>query len=390
MSKEISVIVNNVSKVYKVSNDLSFTALDNISFSVEKGEFFGILGLNGAGKSTLLKLLSNVTKPTTGEIKTYGRIVSMLEVGTGFHPEMTGYENIYLNGAIIGMTKKEIDEKLQSIIDFSEIGDFINLPVKKYSSGMYMRLAFAIAINSSADILIIDEVLAVGDAYFQEKCIKKIKEINTNGSTIIFVSHSMPLIKSMCNKCIFLKKGKIEYIGSTKDAVDRYMSVKGIKKELLKTSWDNENVPNHGGCKIYSISILNNNKIYDNSKIDFQINYEVYEKKDLCFSFILRNKDGEIILSSLSNLEKHFVNNDRRIGNFVMNLSIPPYLLQPGQYTVQINVVCGEYRNIKELNNVLVFVVHESDTILGGYEFGIQGAVRPKLIWDEQLKEDNE
>lgn len=202
----------------------SFTALNGVSFSVKKGETVGLIGSNGAGKSTLLKLISRITAPTDGNIYIDGRVSSMLEVGTGFHQELTGRENIYLNGSILGMTKKEIDDKMESIIEFSECEKFIDTPVKRYSSGMYVKLAFAVASHLESEIMIMDEVLAVGDMKFQQKCLNKMKDIaETEGRTIIYVSHNMETIHKLCKRCIVLDHGKIVYDGATDEAVRIYL-----------------------------------------------------------------------------------------------------------------------------------------------------------------------
>lgn len=206
-----------------------FYALNGISFEVRKGEALGIIGGNGAGKSTTLKLISQVTAPTKGKIYLNGRITSMLEVGTGFHPELTGRENIYLNGAILGMTKAEIDNKIEEIIDFSECRQFIDTPVKRYSSGMYVKLAFSVAAHLDSEIMIMDEVLAVGDMAFQKKCIDKMKSISTDeGRTILYVSHNMNTIRQLCDRCIVLDKGKVVYEGDVEEAISIYMSSKEV------------------------------------------------------------------------------------------------------------------------------------------------------------------
>ncbi len=196
----------------------TFMALNGIDLTVYKGEALGIIGSNGAGKSTMLKLLSRVTAPTEGEIDIYGRIASMLEVGTGFHGEMTGRENVYMNGAILGMTKAEIDAKMEQIIDFSEVRDFIDTPVKRYSSGMYVKLAFSVAAHLDSEIMIMDEVLAVGDMAFQKKCLDKMREAaNKEGRTVLYVSHNMNTIRQLCDRCIVLDKGKIVFDGDVED-----------------------------------------------------------------------------------------------------------------------------------------------------------------------------
>lgn len=199
-------------------------ALQDISFNVKEGEVLGIIGKNGAGKSTLLKILSRVTGPTTGSIKAYGRIASLLEVGTGFHPELTGRENIYLNGAILGMSKAEIRSKFDEIVDFSGCERYIDTPVKRYSSGMYVRLAFAVAAHLEPEILIVDEVLAVGDAEFQKKALGKMKDISTGqGRTVLFVSHNMAAVQSLCNNCVLMENGKISSIGKTEIILNKYV-----------------------------------------------------------------------------------------------------------------------------------------------------------------------
>ena len=198
-------------------------SLRDINFEINQGEAVGIIGKNGAGKSTLLKLLSRVTSPTTGQIKVKGRIASLLEVGTGFHPELSGRENIYLNGAILGMRKKEITRKLDEIIDFSGVERYIDTPVKRYSSGMYVRLAFAVAAHLESEILIVDEVLAVGDAEFQKKCLGKMGDISKGeGRTVLFVSHNMAAVKSLCTRGILLENGKVVFDGNSKETISRY------------------------------------------------------------------------------------------------------------------------------------------------------------------------
>ncbi len=215
-----------------------FLALDDVSFSIQKGERVGIIGHNGAGKSTLLKLLSRVTAPTKGTISYNGRIASMLEVGTGFHPELTGRENIYLNGAILGMTKAEIAEKFDDIVAFAEMEKFVDTPVKRYSSGMYVKLAFAVAAHLDSDILVMDEVLAVGDMKFQQKCLGKMDDVSkSEGKTVLYVSHNMNTIRQLCTRCIVLDHGKVIFDGDVEAAIGIYMSV----NEDLKLTYDYRN-----------------------------------------------------------------------------------------------------------------------------------------------------
>lgn len=208
----------------QVHSGEKFLALDDLSFSVKKGERVGIIGHNGAGKSTLLKLLSRVTAPTSGEISFSGRIASMLEVGTGFHPELTGRENVFMNGAILGMNKREIRDKFDAIVKFAEMERFIDTPVKRYSSGMYVKLAFSVAAHLDSEIMIMDEVLAVGDMKFQQKCLGKMSEVSKNqGRTVLYVSHNMNTIRQLCDRCIVLNHGKLQFDGEVEEAIDIYM-----------------------------------------------------------------------------------------------------------------------------------------------------------------------
>ena len=249
-------------------------SLRDINFEIEQGDAVGIIGRNGAGKSTLLKLLSKVTQPTTGSFKVNGRIASLLEVGTGFNPEMTGRENIYLNGAILGMRRAEITRKLDEIIAFSGVERYIDTPVKRYSSGMYVRLAFAVAAHLEAEILIVDEVLAVGDAEFQKKCLGKMGEVSKGeGRTVLFVSHNMGAVKNLCNKGIFLQNGLLEYKGDVNTTLDLYQNTNILNFDLEKTFRNNQNLP----VFISKVSLLVNGKKAENSAIDFKdlISFEV-------------------------------------------------------------------------------------------------------------------
>ncbi len=215
----------------------TFMALNGLDFTIRKGEAVGIIGSNGAGKSTLLKILTHVTAPTEGTVDMYGRVASMLEVGTGFHPEMTGRENVYLNGAILGMSKAEIDAKMEDIIEFSEVRDFIDTPVKRYSSGMYVKLAFSVAAHLDSEIMIMDEVLAVGDMQFQKKCLTKMRQVaQLQGKTVLYVSHNMATIRELCTRCIVLQQGKIIYDGAVEDGISCYLSTKAVRTDFVDYS----------------------------------------------------------------------------------------------------------------------------------------------------------
>ncbi len=254
-----------------------FLALNDLSFDVEKGETIGILGHNGAGKSTILKLICRVTAPTKGNIYMNGRITSMLEVGTGFHPELTGRENVYLNGAILGMTKAEIDKKFDEIVEFSEVGQFIDTPVKRYSSGMKVKLAFSVASHLDSEIMIMDEVLAVGDVNFQNKCIARMKQVaEKEGRTILYVSHNMATVKSLCSRCIVLSAGKKIFEGSTEEAIAIYMKNDEFENT---TFFDTSKALRHKKCNqrhlLQSLELLgkDTNKLEYNEKIQFRIRW---------------------------------------------------------------------------------------------------------------------
>jgi len=247
-----------------------FWALDNVSFEVRQGEVLGIIGRNGAGKSTLLKILSQVTTPTSGQIKIKGRIASLLEVGTGFNPEMTGRENVFLNGAILGMTKAEIRGKFDEIVAFSGVEEFIDTPVKRYSSGMYVRLAFAVAAHLEPEILIVDEVLAVGDAEFQKKCMGKMKDVAEHGRTILFVSHNLKAVSTLTTRCVYLANGTVNFIGSTGDAVERYVGSgqddNPIYSEKLTTNTSQPRI-----CSVQLKTSLPGNIHFNNDPIEILI-----------------------------------------------------------------------------------------------------------------------
>ena len=289
-------------KSYK-KNEL-FTALDGVSFDVKKGETIGLIGRNGAGKSTLLKLLSRVTAPTEGEIRIKGKISSMLEVGTGFHPELTGKENVYLNGAILGMSKKEVDERLDEIIEFSECGQFIDTPVKRYSSGMFVKLAFSVAAHLNSDIMLMDEVLAVGDMAFQKKCIDKmVSAARDEGKTIIYVSHNMQTIRQLCSRGIVLDKGKVVFNGDVEDAINLYLKNDEITAKLYY-DFANSHSFNFLTNKVImdSLEILgkDNCQFKDDEKIRFILKFHCNEDVEkLSFRTLVHNNDQMIVATSV-------------------------------------------------------------------------------------------
>lgn len=254
-SDEIAIRVSNVTKAYKIfdtpgkrflyhmfhtKSGRDFVALDNVSFEVKKGESFGIIGRNGSGKSTMLQILAGIIKATSGNIEVNGRIAALLELGSGFNPESTGYENIYMNAAILGVSKEDIDKKVHQIIEFADIGDFVNQPVKTYSSGMFVRLAFAVAINVDADILLIDEALAVGDVFFRQKCYAKLNQLKEEGKTIILVSHGMNEVEQFCDRVLLLNQSQMLMCGDSREAVQRYYMLEYDEKEYEEDEFQND------------------------------------------------------------------------------------------------------------------------------------------------------
>lgn len=298
-----------------------FRALDGISFKVKKGEALGIIGHNGAGKSTLLKLLSRVTAPTSGEISYEGRIASMLEVGTGFHPELTGRENVYLNGAILGMTKSEIDSKFDEIVEFAEMRKFIDTPVKRYSSGMYVKLAFAVAAHLDSEIIVMDEVLAVGDMKFQQKCLGKMGDAaNNEGKTVLYVSHNMDTIRRLCTRCLVLDHGKIIFDGAPEEAIAIY-SNKGMAEKIVEKSL--ENAPRYceveaGRSASFSYYKLLNKEINvykQDEKLQVELTWESERIiENTCVRFVFWSIRGHSVASSLClNFGKTTVGKNTRV-----------------------------------------------------------------------------
>lgn len=328
-------------QVAGVERSEEFWALKDVNFTVEKGEVVGIIGANGAGKSTLLKILSQITPPTTGEIKINGRVGSLLEVGTGFHSELSGRENIYLNGAILGMTKVEITKKFDEIVAFSGVEKFLDTPVKYYSSGMYVRLAFAVAAHMDPEILIVDEVLAVGDAEFQKKCLGKMDEITKKeGRTILFVSHNMEAIKQLCGRCVLLDNGGIKKIGKTGEVIDFYLNNhRNFKPELFFPA------TNKNEAEITSIKILKNNnelasEIYNNEDFLIEVEFNIYSKINaiLCFSVFLN--DNYYFISAetdkLNPSDKKLINYSP--GSYRASILVNKFILIPNSYELELSL----------------------------------------------------
>lgn len=346
-------------------------ALRDINFEVQQGEVLGVIGRNGAGKSTLLKILSKVTTPTNGQVRIRGRIASLLEVGTGFHPELSGRENIFLNGAILGMTKQEIQLKFDEIVDFSGVERYIDTPVKRYSSGMYVRLAFAVAAHLEPDILIVDEVLAVGDAEFQKKCLGKMKDVSErDGRTVLFVSHNMLAIKNLCYKAVFLDNGMIKYSGLVQDTLNEYM-LNG-RNLMVNCAEDSVNIKNEF-LELITANAISDGAIFKvNSGISIEFVFKVVQSLSMNLSLVLKDSFDTVIFNAISEIKKV------KQGLYKSTLEIPGNLLNDGRYFVDIYFVDSEkLKPIMVVAEIMSFDV-EDDRDLSWTKKWI-GAVRPKL-----------
>jgi lipopolysaccharide transport system ATP-binding protein len=324
----------------KKGNSRHVWALKHIDLEVQKGDVLGIIGKNGAGKSTLLKILSRTTAPTTGEFKVKGRIASLLEVGTGFHPDLTGRENVFLNGAILGMTKAEIKRNFDEIVAFSGVERYIDTPVKRYSSGMYVRLAFAVAAYLESDILIVDEVLAVGDAEFQKKCLGKMKDVSGQGRTVLFVSHNMSSIKSLCNKCLYLKHGETKSLGETSKIIEQYFNeeVAILNDGVIL---DNLSTYSTGDAKFKRFEIKNKagapiDTLYYQQGFFIETELEVARNVDKAIlDFSISTSDNRFSYTSSFDIKKDFF--ALKKGKMKIKLWMDPVLM-PGTYSFNLGV----------------------------------------------------
>jgi lipopolysaccharide transport system ATP-binding protein len=375
----------------KGSSDVVWS-LQDINFEIQAGDAVGIIGKNGAGKSTLLKILSRITSPTTGKITINGRIASLLEVGTGFHPELSGRENIYLNGAILGMRKAEIKKKFDEIVDFAGVERYIDTPVKRYSSGMYVRLAFAVAAHLEPEILVVDEVLAVGDFEFQKKCLGKMKDVSSNdGRTILFVSHNMAAISNLCSKAMLLKNGRFVEFDDARKVIESYMQTGSVNLGCVYTSdivFSRIN-PKFNIEKIY----LTNNKIISSEfgldeDIAVVVEYEVLEATLASVSIHLLDKYEECILATFNadsaNTGKDpLYNVELKKGKYQSTCVIPKDLLNESTY--KINVFLSSDLTFNDMTialNVLSFQTHDTNGMSSQHIGEWTGQIRPKLYWN--------
>ncbi|MGA9533880.1 MAG: ABC transporter ATP-binding protein [Anaerolineales bacterium] len=363
-------------------------ALKDVSFQVAHGEVLGIVGRNGAGKSTLLKILSRITEPTEGGATIYGRIGSLLEVGTGFHPELTGRENIYLSGAILGMRRAEIDRKFDEIVAFAEVQRFLDTQVKRYSSGMYVRLAFAVAAHLDPEILIIDEVLAVGDAAFQKKCLGKMGDVATAGRTVVFVSHNMVAIQNLCQRALWLDDGKILDAGQPSEVVSNYLSA--ANESMVHREWpDISTAPGNDRVKIRAVRVRpEDGELADQLTMDSPVNVEVeFWNLDpgatllLGWRFFTQNQ-AIAFTSSSGEFAADFAGEPMQSGLYRGTCHVPANLLNEGGYELRLYVYQDRGKVLFRMDEALVFdIINTGER--PGYRYSREpGAVRPLLSWD--------
>lgn len=364
----------------------TFWALKDVSFEVKHGEVLGIIGRNGAGKSTLLKILSRITKPTSGHAEIYGRVGSLLEVGTGFHPELTGRENIFLNGAVLGMSRRDIMKHFDEIVAFADVEQFLDTPAKRYSSGMYMRLAFAVAAHLEPEVLVVDEVLAVGDAEFQKKCLGKMSEVAKSGRTVLFVSHNMVAVQNLCSSALWLQHGSAHALGEVMSVVSGYVS--SGASELTERTWDNpETALGNALVRFRRMAV----RPVDGRPSDLMtaitpiaLEFEYWNLKPdakLNLSLVLENERGEIVFNTFPIREPVWGGKAFPVGLFCSSVIVPGYLLNDGFYNVELYVVEDESTVLFREKGVLSFEIVDSPERRGKWYGKVIGAVHPRLEW---------
>ena len=369
------------------SNKVTFWALRDVSFEVKQGEIIGLIGRNGAGKSTLLKILSRITAPTAGRAEISGRIGSLLEVGTGFDYELSGRENVFLSGAILGMRKEEIQRKFDEIVAFAEVEKFIDTPVKRYSSGMYLRLAFAVAAHLESEILLVDEVLAVGDASFQKKCLGKMGDVAGSGRTVLLVSHNMGAITSLCRKAMLLENGYLQSFGNAEDVVAGYLNLGAEKYGEAVFPADLQKVPGSEYVRLIAVRIRNGNGQVTSSldtRLPFviEIEYRILRMaSNLRIGFRLLGHDGRGVLTSMD-ADVINVETDRTPGTYVNRCTIPGNFLNYGQYYIS---ACSDFPMVQshfDLEQVLSFRIEQTGGVGGFVPDERVGLLRITLPWD--------
>lgn len=372
------------------SSNREFWALDKVSFDIGEGDTVGLIGRNGAGKSTLLKILSRITTPTRGKVTMHGKVAALLEVGTGFHPDLTGIENVYLNGAILGMKRWEIRSRLDSILEFSGVGPFADTPVKRYSSGMRVRLAFAVAAHLRQDILIVDEVLAVGDHDFQRKCLGKMGEVARQGRTVIFVSHNMFAVSRLCAKCMYLKDGRLMGMGDTREIISDYLRDSMGQSGCAR--WEKGFAePGVEDFALLGIELVGPSGEVDSrfSVVDPIVLRFEFEASQPIWAFqidvMIRSEDGVLILR-VSNNDDPSMNRFLEAGRHVYELTLPPYRLNEGSYTIGVQAHSRNSRFLFRLEDLLSaeveLIARNNEQLLKS-----EGLLYPEVEWKRHRSE---
>lgn len=371
-------------------------ALRSVNFDVRAGEAIGVIGRNGAGKSTLLKVLSRITEPSEGRVSIAGRVASLLEVGTGFHPELTGRENVFLNGAILGMSRREILAKFDEIVAFAEVERFLDTPVKRYSSGMYVRLAFAVAAHLEPEILLVDEVLAVGDMEFRRKCLGKMQGVSQQGRTVLFVSHDMGNIANLCARTIWMDGGRVRTIGPTKEVIAEYVT-SGAHLSGEKVWSEPELAPGNENVRLHAVRFRSGGKVTADVMIDepliIEMDYwNLRDSSKLISNIHLRDSMNGFVFASVNwpsaSLEPdEWVNRDRPRGLYRTTCVIPASFLNSEQYSIDVGVQTHSLEWQVWEKSILSFAVHETGAMKKEYMGSWVGVVRPKLAWTTRLME---
>lgn len=370
-----------------------FWALKDITFDVLQGEIVGIIGRNGAGKSTLLKILSRVTAPTTGSIKIKGRVASLLEVGTGFHPELTGRENVFLNGTVLGMRKGEIEDKFDEIIKFAEIEKFIDTPVKRYSSGMYVRLAFAVAAHLEPEILVVDEVLAVGDAAFQTKCLGKMGSVAKEGRTVLFVSHNMSAIKNLCEKIILLEEGRVIYNGDTQHGISKYLNEQNSDSTSISSDFINKKMSGvirkiDPTIRFRKITLtdakgVERNQFFSDEEIKITIVYECFSSiPDIRIYIIIRDELRRALLATVNcDDESEIMDMPRKPGVYESECIIPKNIFGQDRFFISFSLINPKIEHI-DVENGLFFDITFNAYTNSYYGILENVKIRPQFPWE--------
>jgi lipopolysaccharide transport system ATP-binding protein len=359
-----------------------FWALKNLSFEVRAGELLGIVGNNGAGKSTLLKILSRIIEPSVGRVTIRGRVASLLEIGTGFHPELTGRENIFLNGAILGMTRAEMRRNFDRIVAFAEVERFLDTPIKRYSSGMYVRLAFAVAAHLEPEILIVDEVLAAGDAEFQKRCLNKMKDLSGAGRTLLFVSHNTTALRNLCSSGILLNKGEIVKIGPIRDVLTEYLGKEDGGLKVLTHGRYGPEVP----AVLTSVSVRTsegsvNDPIRGSRSFVIVLEAEIREPGDIGVFIECFDENHQVIFSTASFFERNLNGVHLERGIHTFECLIPGHLLNDGVYILDAHLIKNRHAPFLSEKSVVSFRIHDDFDIVEGWNWRQKGAIRPAAIW---------